>query len=254
MKSFGTSHEFAFYFQAVSDIEKEKRLDVYQLIDPELVHRIGAILRLEKGERIILFDNHFHVKATIAGFDGKRSITLALYELERNKRLTPDIHWLLPLLKREAFEEALYSLCELGATSIQPVLTQKTTRFWAREKEELRSKKIMIAACEQSKQFVLPFVHPIIPLEIWLMKNHPPLVAKLFFDPSGMPLREAISLIEGQKMQEIVACAGPEGDLTYEEKLMLTDHGFIFCALTPTILRAQEALVVGLGALRSFLN
>lgn len=254
MKTFESAHEFALYCPLVSELAHDSQADIYQLSDPELVQRIVTVLRLEKGDTIILFDSLLHVKATIVGFDGRRSITIQLHDIEKNKRLTPEIQWLLPLLKREAFEEALYSLCELGATSVQPVLTQKTTRFWAGEKEGLRAQRIMIAAAEQSKQFVMPFVHPIIPLELCVIQSLQPAVVKLFFDPAGIPLREAVAIIESQRIHHIIACTGPEGDLTYEEKLLLTDQGFIFCALTPTILRAQEALVVGLGALRSLLS
>ena len=39
-------------------------------------------------------------------------------------------------------------------------------------------------------------------------------------------------IIQQRKAQEIIACAGPEGDLSYEEKLKLNDQGFIFTALT----------------------
>ncbi len=248
------SHEFAFYSPVVSSIKKEACLEIYYLNDPELIHRIGAILRLEKGDEIVLFDNHFHVKATIISFDGRRSIALQLHELEKNKVLSPTIQWVLPLLKREAFEEALYSLCELGATSIQPVLTKKTTRFWAGEKEEVRAQKIMIAAAEQSKQFVVPFIHPIIPLDLWLVQESPRGAIKLFFDPAGIPMQDVLALVKGRQAHHIIACAGPEGDLTYEEKVLLADQGFVFCALTPTILRAEEALVVGLGSLRSLIR
>lgn len=112
----------------------------------------------------------------------------------------------------------------------------------------------MIAAAEQSKQYALPQVLPIIPLEMWLMKAQVPATIKLFFDPQGIPLRDAFALIEQQKIHRLIALAGPEGDLTYEEKLMVTDQGFVFCALTPTVLRAQQAVAIGLGALRSLLT
>ncbi len=222
--------------------------------DPELVHRIGTVLRLEKGEEIVLFDVSHHWIATIIDIDPRRSVTIHFHDIHQNKRLSPAIDWLLPVLKREAFEEALYTLTELGATSIQPVLTQKTQRVWAGEKEEVRCKKIMIAAAEQSKQYALPEIQPIIPLEMWLMKAQSPLTMKLFFDAQGIPLGEALALIEHQKIHHLIALAGPEGDLSYEEKLMITDQGFIFCALTPTVLRAQQAVAVGLGALRSLVQ
>lgn len=254
MKSFSPPHQFAFYTEYVSLIHKNAINSNALIQDAELVHRIVTILRLEKGDDIVLFDASHHCPATIIEIDARRCVTVQLHDIHSNKRLMPTIEWLLPLLKKEAFEEALYTLTELGATSIQPIMTQKTHRFWAGEKEEVRCKKIMIAAAEQSKQYALPQVHPIIPLDIWLMKAQLPGTIKLFFDPQGIPLAETFALIEQQKPLHIMALAGPEGDLTYEEKLMITDQGFIFCALTPTVLRAQQAVAIGLGALRSILS
>lgn len=160
----------------------------------------------------------------------------------------------MPLLKREAFEEALYSLTELGAHTIQPLLTKKTVRLFGAEREMTRCQKILRAAAEQSKQFVIPTLLPIIPLDLWLLKPSLPDTIKIFFDPEGLPLYQVIETMKQKKGSTIIACAGPEGDLTYEEKLMLNDQGFLFCALTPSILRAQQAVAVGLGSLRSLLR
>jgi len=37
---------------------------------------------------------------------------------------------LLPLLKRDAFEQAVYGLVEAGVNDIQPVITEKTNCKW----------------------------------------------------------------------------------------------------------------------------
>ena len=116
----------------------------------------------------------------------------------------------MPLLKREAFEEALFSLTELGVSSIQPIITQKTTRFWGGEREIVRSVKMLLSAAEQSKQFVIPKLHPLIPLDLWILRVQSVPTSKLFFDPSGIPLSEALALIEHNKSSEIIACAGPK--------------------------------------------
>lgn len=252
MKLHEAAHQFAFYYEKVNEIWRA-HLDMHQIFDLELVHRIITILRLERNDRIILFNSSHHVDATIMQIDSKKSIAIQIHRIEANKQLLPVIHWVLPLLKREAFEEALYTLTELGAQSIQPVLTQKTGRFFGGERETTRSQKILRAAAEQSKQFVIPVLQPIIPLEVWLLKSQPPDTLKIFFDPVGLPLGEVINLCKHKKPTEIIACAGPEGDLAYEEKGLLNDQGFIFCALTPTVLRAQQALAVGLGSFRSLL-
>ncbi len=71
------------------------------------------------------------------------------------------------MLKREAFEQAVYSLCEMGATSIYPVRTVKTAQSWGSEKDYVRVRTSMIAAAEQAKQFVIPTVHPVGELQKW---------------------------------------------------------------------------------------
>lgn len=253
MKVPNTAHQFAFYSEVVSLIRKEAG-ETYLLTDPDLVYRIIAILRLEKSERIVLFDNRHQVLATIIHIEAKKSVKLKIDEIKPNVPLTPTIHWVLPLLKREAFEEALYTLTELGAQSIHPVTTQKTLRFFGGEREIARWQKILKAASEQSKQFVIPELHPIIPLTGWLSKVHSPTAMKIFFDAQGIPLKETIALVEQKKASEMIVCSGPEGDLTFDEKRLLNEHGFVFSALTKTVLRAQQAVAVGLGAFRSLLS
>ena len=43
---------------------------------------------------------------------------------------------------------------------------------------------------------------------------------------------------------------GPEGDLTSTEKQQVLTAGFQFSKLTPTVLRASQAVAVGLGLIR----
>jgi 16S rRNA (uracil1498-N3)-methyltransferase len=247
------SHVFAFYTELVSTLLSSAQQNVYPLHDPELVHRLAVVVRMQKGDTLVLFDTQSHIIARIVSFEGRKVVLVEVLEIHKNRELHPEIQWVLPLLKREAFETALYTLTEMGATSIQPVITQKTARLWGGEKEAMRSKKIMIAAAEQSKQFALPTLYPIIPFELWLLKNYGPTTAKIFFDPLGSSLREELLHLDREKNPEIIALAGPEGDLTTEEKKRLIDQGFRLCALTPTILRAEQAVAVGLGALRSYL-
>jgi 16S rRNA U1498 N3-methylase RsmE len=47
--------------------------------------------------------------------------------------------------------------------------------------------------------------------------------------------------------------AGPEGDLLDAEKFLLQKVDFHFVRLTPTVLRAQQAITLGAGLVRSML-
>ncbi|MBA3751639.1 RsmE family RNA methyltransferase [Candidatus Dependentiae bacterium] len=250
MKTPLRAHEFAFYSESVKHIRSTAPGLTAVLAEKELVNRILKIVRLQKDDHFVLFDDTHSVKATFLRTDSPKSILISIDDVRVHSALTPTIHWLLPLMKREAFEESLYTLTEMGATSIQPLLTEKTGRMWLGEKERIRCHKIMIAAAEQSKQFLIPLLFPVCSLIEW-SKSDSGQGMKIFFDASGSPLWDNVRLLDEQNPTQIIACSGPEGDLTSDEKHQLSLKGFSFCALTPTILRAQQAIAVGLGVLRS---
>jgi 16S rRNA (uracil1498-N3)-methyltransferase len=227
-------HLFAVYVDKINDH------------DADLFHRLHQVLRINRGEQVILFDGTHQVLATITDYRQK-TVYFSLDTKVVIPRLRPEIHWLLPLLKREAFEQAVYSLCEMGVTSIYPIKTAKATRAWGSVKDYARARTIMIAAAEQAKQFTLPVLYPVIELTTWSATGE-----KIFFDPEGTPLRETLGTLK--PASPIYCMTGPEGDLTEEEKSYLTEQGFVFCALTPTVLRAQQAIAVGLGILRSYVR
>jgi 16S rRNA (uracil1498-N3)-methyltransferase len=248
------THEFALYTPLVGTIVKKgAHKDIHVLTDAELIHRIISILRLERGDKLIIFDREHHIHSTLLGIEPKKQVTLEIHSIESNTVLKPFITWVLPYLKREVYEEALYTLTELGAQVIQPLITLKTVKAWHAEKDTIRSQKIMIAAAEQSKQFVIPELKPVLTFDVWLAQLPANNSAKIFFDQRGMDLKIVIETLWEEKPEQIIAITGPEADLTPGEKNALREQGFGFCALTKTTLRAQQAITIGLGALRSLL-
>jgi 16S rRNA (uracil1498-N3)-methyltransferase len=151
-------------------------------------------------------------------------------------------------LKKQALEEAVYGLVECGVSSIYLLDTDKVQRDWGGDKEYERLYKICIAAAEQSKNYAMPQIHKPISLNEFI-KQHAA-YTKLFFDPAGASIMATIS---DRKHENICCIVGPEGDLTESEKDLLRTQQFNFCHLTPTILRAQQAVVVAVGALRSII-
>lgn len=237
-------HEFALYFPLDTIVSGKEIV----IADKELIQRVTTVLRLSVGDNFILFDTASHARCVLERSSTK-SITITLLNKEKNKVLAPAIHWFLPLLEREQFEEALYILSALGATTIQPLITQKSRRTWGSKKDYERAERIMIAAAEQSKQFVLPTLKQLD--EFSAVTPLPSQAHKIFFDPAGINCFEAITQIQKQPLQEMVCMVGPEADLSLQEKDILKQHHFTFCALTPTILKASHAVTVAMGILRS---
>lgn len=247
-------HEFAFFTEHVSNMLSSFSVgDTIQLSDLNLFHRIARVVRLKSGQTFVLFDRAFHVQCEIRSLE-KNHIEAVVLHVGKNKPLTPTITFWLPLLKRDQFQNALYSLAECGTNVVQPVVAEKVQRKWGGQKEQTRSLHIMSAAAQQSKQFAFPELNEPQKLEACCQEVRASEAVKLFFDPAGQPVASVLNSLVAQKPHELILAVGSEGDLTDQEKELLRDQGFIFCALTPTILRAQQAVFLSAGLCRSFFH
>lgn len=243
------SHEFALYVPDLSEHVK-KSPDFLSLNDKELYHRITKILRINPGELLILFDRLVHLRCTLQEIR-KNDLYFKLIIHESNRLFAPSMLFALPLLKKSDTEQAIYHCVATGVTEIQLLMTSKVQRRWGGQAEYERLMRVMIAAAEQSKQFAFPALKQPIAFDAFIqttMKES----KKIFFDPSGTSLAIILQTIKTSDFNHIVLLVGPEGDLNIEEKKQIQRAQFDFCALTPTILRAPDAVLLGAGVFRSF--
>ncbi|MFH1832520.1 MAG: RsmE family RNA methyltransferase [bacterium] len=243
--------------------------------------RIVRILRLRAGETVTLFDNTCSINVIISDrtFLDKKQISISgvLTAYSRNHILFPEIIFYPCITKRDTFETIVYAAAQMGASKIVPVISEKVQRELAGPKELDRIQKIMIAACEQARQFVIPeFCEPI---KLAQVAHHEfiegesfgdaKILHKICFECDGASIRELAQKLSSitsdnslnaqvagaREIQSIKICVvqGPEGGLTDKEVSFLRSQKFDIYALTPTILRSQDAVLVGLGFLRSFI-
>ena len=248
------THEFSLYWSSISDWNSAvQEGESFTVEDADLCHRVVRVLRFVSGNTFILFDTNVHVRVQLIASRAKRSIELKLLEKKENVCLQPAITFFLPILKRDALEQAIYSLVELGATDIQLMSTEKVQRKWGGQKELDRLHIIMIAAAEQSKQYRIPTLHePKLFAEC--AREMDDTERSFFFDPTGKELLPIIQSLHTEKPTNLSLMIGPEGDLTAQEKELLKERGVQFLRLTPTILRAQQAVVVAMGIFRSLIR
>lgn len=247
------THEFAFFYPETTHIAAHTKIGALCTLDDRvLCHRVMHVLRLSQGATFILFDAHKHLTCTLQ-LVHERSLQCIVNSYGCNTCYAPHITFLLPLLKKEAFEESLYALTELGVNTIQLVTTKKSQHSWGDKKELERAERIIQAAAEQSKNFSLPKVNVPVSLEE-VVGALPADATKIFFDPEGCCISNVVSSVQTSMNTRLVLCVGPEGDLTAEEKMYLDEHSFIFCHLTPTILRAQQAAAISVGVFRSLMH
>jgi len=249
-----SKHEFAFYLEGLTSKTCHLTPGAPFSISDEHVLARMRVVRMEPGQTCMLFDRESHLLFQISLYKGKKYVEGLVVEQQKNNVLTPAITFCLPVLKRDYFEWALYALVELGATRVQPIITEKVHRPWGGQKDYTRALHVMIAAAEQSKHFTFPELANPITLEQVCQNAKKSNAEKLFFDPSGQSASVIFDTLKKSQPQELIFMVGPEGDLSETEKQLVRTHGFEFCALTPTVLRAFQAVVVSLGLARSLLR
>jgi len=243
-------HIFALYKQHLSELIASVRCgDVLRFKDATLWNRLVTILRIKPQEKFILFDENNQVEliANETMLTEKRVVACTITSKKSNLAFQPSITLLIPLLKKDALEYVTYVAAQMGVQSIIPVVTKKSDQT-IKEKEYDRLHKIIIAACEQSKNFIPPTLQELMELSKVSMEQD---TCKLCFDEHGKPTIELVTRLEKIQAKKLLLTIGPEGGFTESEKKFLHHAGFNFYKLTPTILRSQEALTVGLGVVRS---
>jgi len=243
----GEKHRFAFFIQKVSKVIIQEECFISDL---PLLHRLTHVLRLKVGDEIMLFDREAYVVAAIT-LIAKKKLRATLLEYKKNTYLKPELHLLLPVLKKDALSDAVYSAVEVGASTIQLVYTDKSQRTLSSHELD-RLERVAISAAEQSKRFAFPEIKETIPFMDAIDSCSTSMC--IFFDPRGITVQEQLEAYRHGSQQSITLLMGPEGDLSLQEKKLLKQAGWSFCALTPTVLRAVQAVAVGLGVFRSLLK
>lgn len=244
-------HEFAISCNTILPLATTTDHSTITITNKDFMHRLINVLRLNPDDIFIVFDNHYHTRGTLVR-STKKEITIRIETILKNSLHKPPITFLLPLLKRTAFEEALYALVELGANTIQLLYTHKARSHWTAKDDE-RAWAIMTAAAEQSKNFALPSLEKPVELSYYLQHVHHQSSYSIFFDANGNSLDVSLKVLREEK-KALCLMVGPEGDCTPEEKKLLHQNGFNFAVLTPTIVRAQQAVALSLGIFRSLIN
>jgi 16S rRNA (uracil1498-N3)-methyltransferase len=252
MEDHKEKHEFALFVELLSSLVENKQYgDEFVIFDEKLIHRMTNVLRLQVDDWCLFFDREVHIQCAIVSIVGKKEIRTVIQLKRENTVHYPKITFLLPLLKRDDYEQALYSLVEMGVNTIQLVTTKKTPLAWSNTRDNERAQRVMISAAEQSKNFAYPDIKP--PIDFTVALEEKKAAVKIFFDPTGVDFFATMTMLYEKQPENIILFVGPEGDLNSEEKNKVRNSGFVFCALTPTILRSVQATALSAGFVRSLL-
>lgn len=213
------------------------------VIDAELAGQLSRVLRLKKGDTLILCDGKGkEAKAEIVSLREK-SVSFDISEVTataRESRRTVTLY--CSILKRENFEIVVQKATELGVGTIVPLLCVRTVKH---DINPNRVVKIMKEASEQSGRGSVPALLQPLSFTDALAETRG-YDATYFFDTNA-----TADLSIPTSATCVAAFIGPEGGWDESERVSAREAGFFSASLSTLTLRAETAAIVGVFALLS---
>ncbi|HVM80340.1 MAG TPA: 16S rRNA (uracil(1498)-N(3))-methyltransferase [Stellaceae bacterium] len=220
------------------------------VLSREQAHYLERVLRLARGARLALFNGRDgEWSATIDGF-GKGSRSVSVGERLRAQREEGDLWLVFAPVKRARIDFLVEKATELGASALQPVVTERTQV----ERVNLdRLRANVMEAAEQTERLTLPEVRAPVALDR-LLASWPAERRLLFCDETGESPDIATALA-AQARGAWAVLIGPEGGFAQRELDLLRKLPFVCpVGLGPRVLRADTAALAALAVFQALLG
>ena len=212
---------------------------------------LGNVLRLAAGETILAFNGRDgEWQAVIAG--RKRPDSLTIIAQTRKQDRLPDLAYVFAPLKHARLDYMVQKAVEMGAASLQPVLTRFTQV--ARVNGE-RMRANVIEAAEQCGILSLATVAEPITLDRYLGQREAQRL--LVFCDEAAAVANPSQALQGERMGSsgVDILIGPEGGFAEEEReTLLRQPRILRLSLGPRVLRADTAGVAALALVQAALG
>jgi 16S rRNA (uracil1498-N3)-methyltransferase len=210
---------------------------------------LGNVLRLAAGDTILVFNGRDgEWQAQIAG--RKRPDSLTVESRTRPQDRLPDLAYVFAPLKHARLDYMVQKAVEMGASSLQPVLT-RFTQVSRVNGERMRAN--VIEAAEQCGILSLAEVADPTPLDRFLAARNPERL--LVFCDEATDVADPLQALRARPVAGVDVLVGPEGGFSEEERtLLLRQPQVLRLSLGPRILRADTAAVAALTLVQAALG
>jgi len=219
-------------------------------LDRAQANYLGNVLRLTAGSPILVFNGRDgEWRAAIGG--GKRPDHLVILHQTRPQDRLPDLVYVFAPLKHARLDYMVQKAVEMGAASLQPVLTRHT------QVNRINSERMRANAVEAAEQcgiLSVAAVNEPLTLERYLGQRGPQRLL-VFCDEAAELAAPVETLTRAKAMDGIDVLIGPEGGFADEERTaLLRQPNILRLSLGPRILRADTAAVAALTLVQAALG
>ncbi len=208
---------------------------------------LAAVLRKSVGDHVVLFNGRDGAWLCRLTSDSKKAVSLLVIEQIAEQTPPSDLWYGFAPLKNERLDYVIQKAVEMGAGTIQPVMTQYT------QVHRLKTERLQANAIEAAEQCEVLSV-PVIAAETTLdrLLDGWDEERKLIFADEGEASASPLTALEAMRGQKAGLLVGPEGGFSPAERAKL--HGLPFVvpiSLGPRILRADTAAVAALAVIQA---
>lgn len=222
-------------------------------LSPDEAHHLLHVFRTPVGEIVTLFDGSGREATAQLVATSKRKTTLRIVDVRRVPMPGTCLTLIQALPKAHGMDVIIQGATELGATSILPVVTERTiVRIKPGQAESRRRRwsSIAVSAAKQCGTAWLPEIGEICDLPRGLAGCGK---VDLFLVPTleagTEPLGKALERERKNNPKHLCCLIGPEGDLTAQEVKLARKAGAIPVSLGRLVLRTETAALYMLSVL-----
>lgn len=218
----------------------------------EQANYLVNVLRLTDGAGILLFngaDGEFSGRLIVKS---KRSVAVVAETQTRQQHAGTDLHYLFAPLKHARLDYMVQKAVEMGASSLQPVITARTQ---AARVNVARMRANVVEAAEQCGILRVPEVAE--PRSFDAVMAEWPADRRLIFCDEDAEVRDPIAALgpPPREAQPLALIIGPEGGFDPRERgRLLQLPQAVRLSLGPRILRADTAAVAALALVQAVLG
>jgi 16S rRNA (uracil1498-N3)-methyltransferase len=222
------------------------------VLDMAESHHAVGVLRLDKGDKIVVFDGQGTEATAEIVKPASNRVELRKISQSKSTPLACRVTLAQAVPKGKNMDLIVEKAVELGAAAIAPLLSDRTVvRLAEDDAAEKRQKwqRVAVEAAKQCGQNWLPGVETPVPLRTFFarpLKYDLMLIASL--QPDARPLK-AILAEAPAAPRSVLVLVGPEGDFTPAEINLAKSAGCRPITLGPIILRTETAAIYCLSVL-----
>ncbi len=207
------------------------------------------VLRARVGDEALVFNGDGGEYGARIVDIGKRNARVLLGQrIERDCESPLALTLAQAVSKGDRMDYTLQKAVELGASAIQPLISERTVvkgdaERWDKKLEHWRG--VIVSACEQSGRLRVPMLHPVLRLDHWLAKPAAASCRLTLAPTAHRTLRDL------PRVNDACLLVGPEGGLSEAEIALAQQQGWTGIRLGPRVLRTETAGVAAMAAMQA---